>query len=283
MLIAVRILMVRLSRARRENGGAQGPGDCHHVSTLQDRFKLRGGGLTRKTMASQKNEEGCGGLWRTGELERHYPARTGCLSGVQPRPNSSRSWKSPSLCLLQDVVIINRSGRPSCSGMVVGDCGGRNIVSLTSSFVDIPEPLTLSAASTHSSYYLFKLIPIVRLFIMPFSSPYPDIKIPQSNILSYLFGGSPASQEPLWLDSSDAFKSLSPSQALQWVRRLGFGLEHRLGLARGDVVMICTPNHIFVPVAYLGIVGAGCVFSGANPAYTVPGSSSCLSRLSKEE
>lgn len=109
---------------------------------------------------------------------------------------------------------------------------------------------------------------------MHFTSPYPDVKIPRSNILSYVFGQSPASQEPLWLDSSDPSKSLSPSQVLQWVRRLGFGLERRLGLARGDVVMICTPNHIFVPVAYLGIVGAGCVFSGANPAYTVPGSCS---------
>ena len=35
--------------------------------------------------------------------------------------------------------------------------------------------------------------------------------------------------------------------------------------------MIYTPNHIFVPVAYLGIVGAGYAFSGANPVYTLPG------------
>jgi acyl-CoA synthetase (AMP-forming)/AMP-acid ligase II len=51
---------------------------------------------------------------------------------------------------------------------------------------------------------------------------------------------------------------------------LAFGLE-RIGLKKGDVVMIYTPNHIFVPVAYLGIVGAGYAFSGANPVYTLPG------------
>lgn len=34
--------------------------------------------------------------------------------------------------------------------------------------------------------------------------------------------------------------------------------------------MIFTPNHIFVPVAYLGIAGNGYAFSGANPIYTVP-------------
>ena len=32
--------------------------------------------------------------------------------------------------------------------------------------------------------------------------------------------------------------------------------------------MIYTPNHIFVPIAYQGIVGSGRVFSGMNPAYT---------------
>jgi acyl-CoA synthetase (AMP-forming)/AMP-acid ligase II len=105
---------------------------------------------------------------------------------------------------------------------------------------------------------------------MPFTSPYPHLDIPQTNLLSYLFGQGAVSDEPLWLDCRDTSKNLSPRQLLKWVRRLGFGLE-RLGLGRDDVVMICTPNHIFVPVAYLGIVGSGCIFSGANPAYTEPG------------
>ncbi|KAH8655202.1 4-coumarate-CoA ligase [Xylariales sp. PMI_506] len=105
---------------------------------------------------------------------------------------------------------------------------------------------------------------------MPFSSPYPSLEIPETNILSYLFPeGEEPYDEPLWLDSRNDQHNLSPKQLLQWVKRLGFGLS-KLGLKRGDVVMIYTPNHIFVPVAYLGIVGAGYVFSGANPAYTVP-------------
>ncbi|CAH0000021.1 unnamed protein product [Clonostachys byssicola] len=103
---------------------------------------------------------------------------------------------------------------------------------------------------------------------MPYTSRYPALDIPSSNILSYLFPDPPkTSREPLWFDSKDPSKNLSPAQLLNWVRRLGCGLQ-RLGLNRGDVVMICSPNQIFVPVAYLGIVGAGFVFSGANPAYT---------------
>ncbi len=106
---------------------------------------------------------------------------------------------------------------------------------------------------------------------MPFSSPFPDLQIPKVNILTYLFPrGQIPSTKPIWIDSKDTSISLSPSQLLQWVKRLALGLE-RIGLKKGEVVMIYTPNHIFVPVAYLGIVGAGYAFSGANPVYTLPG------------
>ncbi|KAL7944899.1 acetyl-CoA synthetase-like protein [Trichoderma barbatum] len=104
---------------------------------------------------------------------------------------------------------------------------------------------------------------------MPFKSLYEHIDIPQTNILTYLFGnGSTLSHEPIWINAKDPSKSLSPHQLVQWIRRLGLGLE-RMGLKRGDVVMMCTPNHIFVPVAYLGLTGSGYIFSGANPVFTV--------------
>ena len=106
---------------------------------------------------------------------------------------------------------------------------------------------------------------------MPFTSPFPDLPIPKVDILTYLFPpGERPSTTPLWIDSKDTSISLSPAQLLQWVKRLAFGLE-RTGVRKGDVVMIYTPNHIFVPVAYLGVVGAGYAFSGANPVYTLPG------------
>lgn len=106
---------------------------------------------------------------------------------------------------------------------------------------------------------------------MPFSSPFPDVHIPKTDILTYLFPPEKApSTKPLWIDSKNPKISLSPARLLQWVKRLAFGLE-KSGVKKGEVVMIYTPNHIFVPVAYLGIVGAGYAFSGANPVYTLPG------------
>jgi acyl-CoA synthetase (AMP-forming)/AMP-acid ligase II len=115
---------------------------------------------------------------------------------------------------------------------------------------------------------------------MPYKSPFPDLDIPKVDILTYLFPpGETPSSKPLWIDSGNVEKSLSPAQMLQWVKRLAFGLE-KTGLKKGEVVMICTPNHIFVPAAYLGIVGAGYAFSGANPIYTLPGEKFQIQRQS---
>lgn len=106
---------------------------------------------------------------------------------------------------------------------------------------------------------------------MPLRSPFPDINIPKVDILTYLFPqNEKPSEAPIWIDAKNPKLSLSPAQGLRWIRKLGYGL-HKLGIKRGDVVMIYTPNHIFVPIAYLGIVGAGYAFSGANPIYTLPG------------
>ncbi|KAJ6104511.1 hypothetical protein N7523_010831 [Penicillium sp. IBT 18751x] len=103
-----------------------------------------------------------------------------------------------------------------------------------------------------------------------FKSVFPSLEIPNTNILSYLYPtNQTVSDNPIWIDAQNPANSLSPRQMLSWVRRLGFGLD-RLGVKKGEVVMIITPNHIFVPVAYQGIVGSGRIFSGANPTYTVP-------------
>lgn len=106
---------------------------------------------------------------------------------------------------------------------------------------------------------------------MPFKSLLPDIDIPKLDLLTYAFPeGTSPSTDPLWHDLKDPSNSLSPAQLLQWIKRLAVGLKNE-GVKKGEVVMIYTPNHIFVPVAYLGISGNGYAFSGANPIYTVPG------------
>ena len=103
---------------------------------------------------------------------------------------------------------------------------------------------------------------------MLLNSTYAPLDIPETNILSYTFPpGQTPSDKPIWIDAKNPSHSLSPRQALVWIKRLGSLLDY-LSIPKGEAVMILTPNHIFVPVAYLGITGAGRVFSGANPVYT---------------
>ncbi|KMW67368.1 hypothetical protein BDDG_12078 [Blastomyces dermatitidis ATCC 18188] len=113
---------------------------------------------------------------------------------------------------------------------------------------------------------------------MPRYSPFAPIPIPTSNLLTFLSPPeSPlhTSTKPIWINSEDPSISLSTGAALPWTKRLAMGLE-RFQVAsggsrvkRGEVVLVLSPNQIFVAVAYLGIVGSGRVFSGMNPNYSV--------------
>jgi 4-coumarate--CoA ligase len=106
---------------------------------------------------------------------------------------------------------------------------------------------------------------------MPFTSPYPPLDIPKTDLLTYLFPpGKQPSDSPIWIDSASPEYSLSPRQALSWIKRLAIGLN-RLGIKEQEVVMILSPNNIFIPIAYLGIVGSRRIFSAGNPIYTVSG------------
>ena len=103
---------------------------------------------------------------------------------------------------------------------------------------------------------------------MPQKSPF-KLDIPGTDILSYVFpdGGQP-SNTPVWIDADDASNTLSPEQLLQWVKRLGVGLD-KLGIRQNEAIMMYTTNHIFIPVVYFGVIGSGRVFTGCNPAYGV--------------
>ncbi|EME41195.1 hypothetical protein DOTSEDRAFT_73577 [Dothistroma septosporum NZE10] len=104
---------------------------------------------------------------------------------------------------------------------------------------------------------------------MVFTSPLPDLDIPKTNILDYLFPKDVAvNDDPVWIDADNFDLHVSPKQVLQWIKRMIIGLD-KLGLQKGDVCLIHTPNNVLVPAAYLGIVGGARCFSAINPIYTV--------------
>lgn len=111
---------------------------------------------------------------------------------------------------------------------------------------------------------------------MVIQSPYPGINILELDILTCLFDtGENLPENPLWINAADTSQYLSQRTGLRWIKRLAIGLD-RLSVKNGEVVMIVMPNHIFVPVAYLGSMRSGRMFSGANPLYTADGKWICI-------
>lgn len=121
---------------------------------------------------------------------------------------------------------------------------------------------------------------------MPTKSPYAPLEISEQNIVHYLFRRereAPISDRPIWIEASDTSIYLTQKDLLQWATRLAVGLDNvrdREGgqvVQPGDVVLTFSPNHVMIPVAYLGAVGSGRIFSGVNAAYSTRGTSARLS------
>src|SRR6201999_4203620 len=100
-------------------------------------------------------------------------------------------------------------------------------------------------------------------------SPFPPLDIPKCNILSYLFPpGKAVNNTPLWIDAANTSHSLSPAQMLSWVKKFAKGLDN-LGIGQQRAIMVFSPNHLYVPMAYLAAAGSKRYFTGANPICTI--------------
>lgn len=110
---------------------------------------------------------------------------------------------------------------------------------------------------------------------MRIQSPYPDINLPEGDILSVLCSDESISNEPLWINATTPSMALSKAEALKWIKRLGLGLQKR-DIMVGDVVVVMSPNHIFIPIGYFGIISSGAIFSGVSPNFTTRGKPSFL-------
>ncbi|CZR51401.1 related to AMP-binding enzyme [Phialocephala subalpina] len=73
--------------------------------------------------------------------------------------------------------------------------------------------------------------------------------------------------KPIYIDCSNATRNISARQARKLVRELVSGLQHH-GVEKGDCVCVISFNDIDYTSLYLGIIGSGACFTGANPGYT---------------
>ncbi|KAI9730887.1 MAG: hypothetical protein M1834_005605 [Cirrosporium novae-zelandiae] len=104
---------------------------------------------------------------------------------------------------------------------------------------------------------------------MPLKSRW-TISIPDTSLPSYLFTSPthPLPTTPKFIDANRPHTHvLSTADFRLWSKRFAAGMQMS-GLEPGDRVLLFSGNNLFFPVAFMGIVMAGGVFTGANPGYT---------------
>jgi len=94
------------------------------------------------------------------------------------------------------------------------------------------------------------------------------VPIPNKDLLSWTFDDSKYDpNKPIYVDAADPTRSISAAQAKLLIRKLAVGF-HAVGVRHGDCVCVHAFNDIYYPILFLGIIAAGAVFVGSNPAYT---------------
>lgn len=104
---------------------------------------------------------------------------------------------------------------------------------------------------------------------MPLKSRW-NIEIPKVTLPSLLFTSPthPLPDVDVFFDAECPEKRLSLNDFRLWSQRFAVGLRHA-GLQDGDRVLLFSPNNIFFPVVFMGVIMAGGIFTGANPSYMV--------------
>ena len=99
---------------------------------------------------------------------------------------------------------------------------------------------------------------------MKIQSPYDDIELAQTSLADFVLAGAVRrGGKPAIIDGATG-RVLSYAELATSVRRAAAGLTAR-GVAKGDVLALCSPNCPEFAVAYYAAVTAGAVVTTINP------------------
>ncbi|PKS05159.1 hypothetical protein jhhlp_008527 [Lomentospora prolificans] len=100
-------------------------------------------------------------------------------------------------------------------------------------------------------------------------SPFPDINLVEDDLLSFLLSNpfNTPPTKPLFVDAISG-ETYTYAETIQRTKSLAYGLR-RLGVKRGDIVSIFSPNTIDYPILCYAILGCGATISPMNAALTV--------------
>ncbi|XP_043700802.1 probable CoA ligase CCL7 [Telopea speciosissima] len=91
---------------------------------------------------------------------------------------------------------------------------------------------------------------------------------PNLSMVPFLFRNSSSYSDKLALADADTGETLTFAELKTMVAKVAHGLL-RLGIKKGDVVLIFAPNSIQFALCFLGIVALGAVATTVNPLYTI--------------
>lgn len=109
---------------------------------------------------------------------------------------------------------------------------------------------------------------------MPYKSRW-SIPIPDASLPTFLFQ-SASHQEPAALANKPAYidskkpetNYLTRAGLKLWSQRFALGLTRLPHFKPGDRVLLFSGNHLGFPIAFMGIIMAGGIFTAANPTFT---------------
>ncbi|KAJ1738706.1 hypothetical protein LPJ78_003299 [Coemansia sp. RSA 989] len=104
---------------------------------------------------------------------------------------------------------------------------------------------------------------------MLFESQLPDVKIPNTNLVSYILSECKrrsSANHPVFVDS-ETQESITVDQLEQYTRKFARVLQ-AYGVEKGQVVAVFANNSILYPIVAFGIVALGAICAPINPMYT---------------
>ena len=108
---------------------------------------------------------------------------------------------------------------------------------------------------------------------MPYKSRW-SIPIPDCSLPSFLFGSASHTEQPQLANKKAYIDAAYPDTQYftrkgfkLWSQRFALGLTRMPGFKRGDRVLVFSGNNLGFPVAFMGILMAGGIFTAANPTF----------------
>ena len=102
---------------------------------------------------------------------------------------------------------------------------------------------------------------------MVYRSPRPPVEIPDTPVADFVLARAPSRGDRPALVDSLSGRTVTYAQLPDLVDRAAAGLS-RLGLGKGDVCAILSPNTPEYPIAMLAIARLGAIATTASPLYT---------------